>query len=1137
MSDFLGGKLDNQEIRQKLLDHKYTSGFKPTNKLIDSIIEKFWFHDFYNSFLSDEIYLKLLTEFLDKEKPNSFNRYTFYKYFFDQVEGEENGRNILQQIALEFEKQQSDAITPNEYTLLLQKVSAPAGKFDTSWMENHHLGKVKERDNKELFVWEHHTLTEFLVTEYLLESEAFLEEFQKLSVLGQEGITAFKPSWSGVLRFLMESKEESKVIPWLVGFLEKYPDNLDDNLTELLVYKATEQTPKIKNRIFKLVYESYFKRIVWLPVWARNRLSKLVDEKSYKRLKEDIKEWPSKTETFVRRGNIASIIEGLLENKSNLLTKTERKFWRTKLIDFANNPNDDGNGVLQRHSLGALALFKDYKIISLVSKKCFKETRDTLVRDEFIQFCYNSAPNSKAAIDNFIEGVKKGSTIYGRHGLYQITARRSIEYLLSKVSLDEQFLKVFLEHESIFDKDGADKELIKNIETQISPKVLGELKKIIFTVLRIDSYYKEDQSNFLHQIIKIISKHDSSYLFELLEDIKKEADEQKIDRLFYDSKELLALLLTQKNVEQYFKTLENFPDRTKRDTRYPVYIAKRLNGDIGELVYQKAVKLGLVEKVDEGYSQKYTEELQQKRRKDTYKSFLHQLEPESNKYMPSVFKYFLESKKEIEEQWKEKDKKRLHKLAVDDGIKKIDPSQFKVKINSRHEGNSQFTWTASAAYYGDILDVVKEIAPDEIKPHRQNIINFIPYEFGTGSTLNFIKELQDKELEWVNKVMSDKKDDRRYLIPQTYIYLVGEYAKGGSKLPSVKAVLKSFIDDSDIQEHNQTSALENLVYFIDKSDTETKNFLEKIFNESKNQKLAKIANGLLITVYREEEAINWRFKKLKEPLPFEGREMDGMAHEVGPIEDELDTMALAHPLIELRDEKYLQHFLDLLDFSFNVPKDKQDKKYSDYVSYLWRIIITFVEKLKENGSFIPLLELENWVDAHTHYENLNWLRARVKEIKHSYINYVHPYDKLIDGVEGLSKINIPAAQIAYFLFKAQVVETELRKLIEGINYFLEKANNKLPIYRKENQDSKNTRKQSTLGQLKNDLNNYQGKSIEKLKAKLSLFYEKRNEFTHQLFQQNKSMYELGQESTTYTKHAEDSLELIQEVWKDILKVK
>lgn len=1137
MSDFLGGKLDNREIYIKLSEYKFPSSFKPTEDLIDSILDQFWFHDLYNSFISDEVYLQYLLKYLDQVKPQKFNRYDFYRYLFDEIEKESKDRSILQQIALAFEKQLSDAMSPDEYTLLLQNVSAPTGKFNSLWMENHHLGKIREKDKKELFIWEHHTLTEFLVAEHLLDSRKFLDEFQKLAVLKQEGITAFKPSWSGVLRFLMESNKGSVVILWLISFLETYPDNLDDNLAEILAYILRDQTLEIKNRIFKLVYDMYFQRVVWLPVWARVRLSKFINDQSYKRLKSDIKEWPSKTETFVRRGNVVSIIEGLLEDKNKLLNKAEKKFWRERIIEFANNPNDDGNGVLQRHSLDALALFKDDKTIPLVAQKCFEETRDSLVRDEFIQFCYNSTPNSMIAIDYFIKGIKRGSDIYARHGLYKITTKTSISYFLLRISQDEQFLRAFLEHESIFDKEEADRELVKTIENLADKEIIGSLKKIIFTVLRIDAFYKEDQSKFLKRLVQIISKHDSKYIFELLNDIKKEKDEQVIDRLFYDSKELIAFLLTKDNVQQYFQLLQKFPERAKRDAQYSIYIARRTNDKVGELVYQEAIKLKLVEKVDVGYSQKYAIDQQKKRKTEIYKSFVKQLEPEQGKYMPSVFKYYLDNRKDIEEQWEEKDKKRLLKLIVDEGVRKIDPRKFNVKIENRHEGNNKFTWSAQAAYYGDIIEVLKEIAPDEIIKHKQNIIDFVPYEFGTSATLKYVEKLQNKELKWVNKVMSDKKDDRRYLIPQTYIYLVGEYAKRGCNLPSVKNVLKSFINDPEIQDYNKNFALENLVHFIDKSDIDTKKFLKNIFDKTENLELSKIANGLLITIYRDERSIDWRFKKLKEPFPFEGRKMDGLAHEVGPIENELDTMALAKPLIDLRDERYLQRFLELLDYSFQFLKDNEDKKYRDYSAYLWRIVITFVENLKGKGSFIPLMDLESWVSEHSQYEQINWFMARIIEIKRNYLNNVNPFDKLITGVEELNKLRIPAASISYFLLKSQEVETKLRDLILGINYFLEKANSKLPIYRKLNSKNKLRIKNSTLSQLCDELSCYPSQSVENLKNKLDKFSSERNRFNHELFNQNMAIHELGEEAKKYTKFAEQSLDLIHEVWKDILKVK
>lgn len=991
MSDILKGKLENQEIREVLSEYKFSSGFNPTEKLIDSLIDQFWFHDFYNSFISDPIFLGYLCQYINKTKPAKFNRYDFYEFLFDQILKDLKKRQLLHQIALSFEMLQTDVLEPDHYGSLLKAVNAPKELFDASWMEKNRLAKISEREGKKLFIWEHHSLTEFLVAEHLLSYKNFLEEFQKLAILEQEGIIAFKPSWLGVLRFLMESKRGSEIISWFVEFLEKYPDNIDDNVTELLVYESIEQIPQIKSRIFTLVYEAYFKRIVWLPVWARSRIAQYVNQEFYKSLKEDIKEWSNTTETFVRRGNVVSIVEGLFEYNNPLITESEKKFWRDKLIDFANNPKDEGNGVLQRHSLAVLAYFKDEKIIPLVAQNCFDETQDSLIRDEFIQFCYNSAPNSKVAVDYFIKGIKKGSTIYARHGLYKITTREGIEYFLSKISQDEEFLKAFLKHESIFDKEGADQEFIKNIEQHATPRLIGELKKLVFTVMRVDDYYNEGQSKFLHQIVLLINKHDPKYLLEILEDAKNEKDEREVFGLIYESKELLAFLITKENVKQYFDALEGISDSVKRYAQYVVYNARRLNGDIGEQAYQEAMKLGFVEKVDEGKSQKDFDEQQKKRKQDTYNSFLNQLEPSPGQYMPSVFKYFLQSRKDIEEQWKEKDKRRLLKLAVE-GIQKIDPRQFKVKIESKHEGNSKFTWSTPAAYYGDILEILKEIAPEEITQHRQSIIDFIPYEFDTGSTLDFVQDVQDKELQWVNKVMSDKKDDRRYLIPQTYIYLIGEYAKSGCKLPSVKPVLESFIGDSEIQKHNQSSALENLVYFIDKSDTDTKSSLKRIFKEYKNQELAKIANSLLIIVYREEEAIDWRFNRIKSPLKFNHREVEGIVHSVGSDERELDSLSFAHPLLELKDEKYLDKFFKLLDYSFKVLKEKkteqEQKEYWEYINYLWKIVIAFVENLKDQGSFKPLLSLENWVSKNPSEKDSNWLEARIRELRRVYINEI-----------------------------------------------------------------------------------------------------------------------------------------------------
>lgn len=994
MSDFLEGKLDNQEIHNKLIEYKFPSGFNPSEELISSIIEQFWFHDFYNSFLSDPFFLNYLIQYLDKNNANKFNRYDFYSFLFDLLTKNKKARIILQNFSLVFEKAQTNTILVSELHNLLEQSEFPEKLFPLQWLKKNNLIKIETKEDKKYFVWSNHTLTEYLVAEYLLEKKNFLDEFQNLAILRQEGIVAFKPSWSGVFRFLMESKKRAEVTVWLIDFLNKNKDNIDDNLSELLVFATRNTSKKIKKKIFNLIYNTYFKRIVWLPIWARRRLSKFIEEDIYKRLESDIKKWPDQTETFVKRGNVITLIEGLLDDKSKLLNKKRKNFWRKTLINFANKPDDGGNGVLQRDSLSALSYYKDEKVILEVAENCFEKTPDTLVKDEFIQLCYNSAPNSKYTINYLIKGVKSGTGIYARHGLYKIIDKRAIEYFLLNISEDDQFLKSFLRRESIFDKEDGDQQLINNIKKCSDKKILSLLKKIIFRIFKIGDLYQEKKSNFVKQIILIINKEDSNFLFEILDEIKKQENETISSHLFFDYQEILAILLTPKNVKFYFDKAKSVSDRRVYSA---IYMAKRINGETGQSVYEKAVSLKLIEPINDKVDL-YSENQEKERKQKRIDEFLRLLEPAPGKFFPAVFEYYKQSQKEFDEYFKTKKglkaKNRLIKLAVDEGIKKIEPSKFKVTISNKEEGNRHFTWTAAASYFGDVLSIVKIFAPDEIKKHKKQIIDFIPFAFSDDMSqiMDLLPNIGDKDFEYVNKVMNDPTDDKRYLIPGTYIYLVGHYAKKGYKSEKAKSILKSFIYDKYVPDYEQRSALENLSFFIDKKDSESKIFLTNIFKkkdiDDKHRHLAQIANSLLITIYEEDSAIEWRFAQLKKPLLFEGKRLDGEVHEVGPIENELDSMAFAKPLIQLRDEKYLPKFLALIDYSFKVLEKNRDKKYWSYVNYLWRIVISFVDNLKKNGTLKPLLKIEAWILKQPKYETLNWFKAKIRELRNAYINEI-----------------------------------------------------------------------------------------------------------------------------------------------------
>lgn len=973
-----GEKLDNNEIKKYIFSFKYTGNYKPSENLVDSIIQQFWFHDFYNSLLGDEKFLNYLTSYLNQTRPHTFNRFSFYRFFFNHISSENISKGLYQ-LGIAFESLQTDAIDPTQYKAMLSRLNLPVEKFGVTALSKLHLVSLTKRDGKDLVIWTHHALTEFLVADYLTTLSDYLSQLEELAVLNQEGVVALKPSWQGVLRFLLESPVRSKILDWLISFLTEHPDNIDDNLAELIIYVTQNPSPTIKSRIFNLIYNTYFEKLIWLPVWARKDLAKYVDQASYKRIKHDLKKWPEKVETYVKRGNVVGIVEGLLESKSNLIIAQENVYWKNKLVSFCLDPQDDGNGVLQRHSLNALAHYHDDSLIPLLGKKCYDETTDSMVKDAFLRFCIDSAANSPHTIDYLIRGIHGSTSIYARHGLYELKTKKAIKYFLSQIVDNSSFLTSFLDRERIYDKDDRDKLLFATIDSLADSKIITLLKNIIRNIFALKDFYHHDNSPVISAIAHIISTRDSNYLFEVLKEIQQAGTDEQVRHRFFDYYNYIALLLTPANLTHYLQTMASFPAIVKDRLDMPIYRARQFNGEVGERLYAKAKKLGIVQD-----QQVIDDSPFGKRKTQTYEIFKAHLYPSPGKYIPDVFEMFLHNREYLESVWTKEDKKRLIELAIDEGIKKIDPRDIKVTFV---DGNSsKFNWSSVAAYYGDILEIVKIFSRDELTKYRQNIINFIPYAFSDDSSriLEIITELTDDELKDVNKVMLDKSQDKRYLIPSTYIYMVGKYKQGGSKIPSAEIVLKSFVEDERISYFDQREALEKLQYFLTKDDSGSKKWLENLFKKyisiDDKQILAHIANELLITVYKDESSIDWRFKEIKKPLPhIPPAPME--VHTVDPIEHELHDMEFAKPLTNLDDEKYLPKFIELLDYSFEVQKKYDSKEYWEYINYLWRIVIRFIENLKWNRSFTPLNSVQSWINSHPRLTNINWLSQMTKDLK------------------------------------------------------------------------------------------------------------------------------------------------------------
>lgn len=997
------GKLDSNEIRQKIRKTDFPSRFTITEEETNDIIQMFWRQDAYNSLISFPAYLEHLINFLKEKRKAVFTRSEFYSYLIKElVESKETLTHLLK-IAVVMELAQVNDLSITDFDDVLKRLNIKKTDVGLRELKKKRVIKVVKKENGERAIaFYHHTIQEYLAAQLILRRPEPLEATKDYLLIDQEGIIAIKPSWYGVLRFLLESNKAKVFIDWMLELATDNPDVVDEGFSNAITSADPERIPKrTREAIFDLVYATYQNRQIWMPLWSRQNLAYLCGKKHLERFRKDIKQSKSKTETFVRRGNIADIVSRLLEIDSPLMTSKEKVFWKNKFIKFANDDNE--NGVLQRQALAGLATYHNPQLISQV-KKCFDHP-GKLVREAFVQFCYEIDPNDKRTIRYLVEGVKKGIDIYGRYGVYEIDGKEGIKELLKYFAKDGVFLRRFLDRESIFNDRGkkADKVLIDHIKAVLDQDILNQLKAVIRTAFQTEKIYHHEKSYFLKQVISIVKTKDPNYLFETVEDIKK-SDKDRW-RLLCNYENLFAMIIKKGNLKAFFEQIKELDDGKTRVAEITIYKARHIRGKRGERIYQVAVRQGLIEPLAEQPIQRVSS-----REEGLYKEFKNLLEPEKGKYFPTVFEFVNQNHKELEPQLTKRDRARLIKLVVGEGLKKTDPKKIKVKILDKENEPGRYNISSTASYYGDVLRCAQKLLEQpQLGSYRQNIINFIPFAYSEDQQTihELVGSLSDDDLGFVNEVYLDMDRDIRYLLPSSYIYTVKIYTERGNKLETPSKILKSFIEDPLIGKHDQKYALEQYGRLINSEDKAVKEFLKDLFLSKINSKqederlLAEIANAILINKFKDEKAIKWRFDELKKRVaPFDERSKF-QVHAVGQLEEELNSLSFAKPLIELRDIKYSPYFIDLLEFLLTLFSKPKEEELEPYTNYLWRVVSEFIERLKISGSFKPVMDLEKWLQRHKDVEGVNWLSARVIELKKAYTGWVGKPKSINEAINSL----------------------------------------------------------------------------------------------------------------------------------------
>lgn len=868
------------------------------------------------------------------------------------------------------------------------------------------------KDNIDTIEFENTEFQEYLSAKEITRLGKNIRTIFELSVDPEQ--REIYPSWFNTLGFVVDL-DISVLKPLLdFGRMSKEGFVKDEEYHHFLTQVDTERL-SIEDRmaIFEQVFTYYQSVLHWIDwdiaknlsyyfdISQHNLIKYYANEKRYKK---------NKTKRTVHLGNVAQIIGFIL--KRGIFDDEDKAFWRRKLIKFAQDKNE--NDVLQRNALLALGNLRDESIIREVES--IWQSKRTRIQEYYLNLCRKINPNHDLSLKYFIEGTKQKS-IDARYGLYEVTKVRAIETLLDDFIHDPTLLNAFIDQERIFGDQ--DSKIIENIKAVWNRDIEDKLEKIVQKPFESCNYYIEENSILIKNISLLLKSKNKNYLFKLISQIATSIN--LTDNLF-DFKNIFSILLEKEHVGEFIKQL-SLVKNGRQAALWTLQQIKFSNYPGSEEIYEKGRNYLRVEyeKAEKAWKKQSKKQNMLDR---TYKEFKLKLEPEKGKYSLDIFKFYIDNKKEINFLITKNEKDRLINLIEKSVFEKFDPGGQSLKITMQTESSKSYRTHTWIHIFGDCIRIAYEFNLDVTK-YKKKIINYIPFAYPEhlDAIFSLVKNFQPDDIKRLVAVYREKKSDLWRFMPDSFILASERYV-----IRESVPILREFVKQNDFSIYDRISAL-NASDFL-KSDP---GFLKKVFKQylNKQEKLAEKANGLLIVNHKDPDAVSWRIDELvKRAFPF--KQPFG-AHSVSSHENELHDKEFAAPLMKLKDTQYKKKFINLLNESFNIIKKDG---YRSYAQYLWEIVHSYFDNLKEGRSYQPLRDLEKFVTLHSIDENINWFKYHLKKLKRSYITFLGKPKDINECIKKYNKLKTQqyleiatARELYEKVYK--VIDIDLRRWVEG----------------------------------------------------------------------------------------------------------
>ena len=963
-----------------------------------------------SSILQNPRYLEIIAKKLEDENFNAedLNRPMLFASLVGKQllgEDEKSGRQLaelkqrfLEHIALTMKIAQVTEISTDDFITFIDRASSDVklllGNTDIEDIYEHAL-LTKNVEGKIYFT--NVEIQEYLAAKYIAR---MANPIRKAFTLAFDSQTRrLIPSWRNTLSYLVDEMPE---MARLIIDLQSEGATLNDD-TELLVtgVNTVYMTSSDKEYIFDRIWSQHKRQSTFID---REVLFNLARYASSDQIESVLQFVISKRNT---KANHAMLLNAIVFCGDALLLDRydgeDRQRLIKKLLVIARRRVKNNNYDLQYNAIHSLMATNDKSVLNRLLSSAHRN--HTAIFDAIQSFAYKIDSNSEAAIDIYIEGMKReviGSQFY----IEKLDKPESIGYFLRKLAIDENLvLSVINRDKLVF--NGRSKFLV-SIDKLWHDDWLSMLKQFIYLSVKVEHGYYAERSKFVEKIINLISQKDSSYFDEMLEYSLHGGKDG--DTFLYRMRSSLARKMTIDAVDKIVRLM------AEGDQRRP--LRDLLTGVIGsdnpdKVAIEKRARTLLPKEFKQFDAEMRRMQRQDKLNQPTvkfnmiYKQICNDLKGGSLGSLYDAAKMIVDYLEDAnlrnelnytEEQvaciWE-----GLKKYILDD----FNESRIQFAYTKKYPGGGgeyNISTCVSQAIKAVLFGYLTERT--DLGVYKQKILSLFPYmyEEQRHDIFDNIK-LDDADRANIIESYKDIDADKAQHLPENFIEFADKYS-----VKEAVPVLRDFILKSDIMVHYKVKALRVAEVIMP-----DKKFLLKVlgYYQNNHDDLSRLilqeVDSILIANYEDEHAIIRRAQLLKNKAFNCPKHPSGAFYSISDDEAELDDKVIAKPLAGLTNSKWIDIFTDLLKESFKI--NGRGEGWSRYAFYLWRVCESYFKNLSYTKDIGIVRLIEEEVERYPEYTTAGFRRL-LEDIKASFLEQLgrkHSYSMAIQLVNRLNSID------------------------------------------------------------------------------------------------------------------------------------